>query len=382
MLTLLTGEGAPAAERPARPDRRVAPGGRGRSPGRRPAALPPAPVGRIGCPPSCAPELRQRRAGLASTCGRSGPADRGQRRLPRGARGAADAGRRHRDRRLGARRERRRRRAAGSSSRTSCCVDYRLPGLDGVQVTRLVREKRAGRRRRRSHRGGRRARGRGAARSRRRRLHRQGQTPRRDRRGDSRGGAARGGGLMQLTAENTAVVLDSTADFPDGPTRFPNWRVVPLYVRFGDESFRDYVELGPHEFYERLRTASDLPTTSQPTPGDFLETYAGSAQYERILSLHIPANALRHRRERAARGRGARRRQGACDRQRHGVRRPRAARARRPASASSAARPTRRSTPTSRGSGARAGSSSPSTRSSTSPGAAGSGRQRRWRARC
>ena len=59
---------------------------------------------------------------------------------------------------------------------------------------------------------------------------------------------------MELTHENTAIVLDSTADFPEAPERFPNMRVVPLYVRFGDESFRDYVELGPDEFYERLRT--------------------------------------------------------------------------------------------------------------------------------
>ena len=93
---------------------------------------------------------------------------------------------------------------------------------------------------------------------------------------------------MQLTAANTAVVLDSTADYPEGPTRFSNWRVVPLYVRFGDESFRDYVELGPHEFYKRLRGAAELPTTSQPTPGDFLAAYEELAGFERILSLHIP----------------------------------------------------------------------------------------------
>jgi DegV family protein with EDD domain len=93
---------------------------------------------------------------------------------------------------------------------------------------------------------------------------------------------------MQLTAENTAIVLDSTADYPDGSQRFPNWRVVPLYVRFGEESFRDYTELGPREFYDRLRTAPELPTTSQPTPGDFLETYRELERYERILSLHIP----------------------------------------------------------------------------------------------
>jgi DegV family protein with EDD domain len=92
---------------------------------------------------------------------------------------------------------------------------------------------------------------------------------------------------VELNAQNTAIVLDSTADFPEAPERFPNWRVVPLYVVFGDQSYRDYVELAPPEFYARLRTAEELPTTSQPTPGDFLQTYEELAQYERICSLHI-----------------------------------------------------------------------------------------------
>jgi DegV family protein with EDD domain len=94
---------------------------------------------------------------------------------------------------------------------------------------------------------------------------------------------------VNLTAENTAIVLDSTADFPEAPQRFPNWRVVPLYVLFGDQSYRDYVELAPPEFYARLRTSEQLPTTSQPTPGDFLQTYEELAAYDRIYSLHISA---------------------------------------------------------------------------------------------
>ncbi len=74
------------------------------------------------------------------------------------------------------------------------------------------------------------------------------------------------------------------------PTRrsgFRNWRIVPLYVRFGEESYRDYVELSPDEFYAKLRTAETLPTTSQPTPGDFLACYEELAGYERVYSLHI-----------------------------------------------------------------------------------------------
>jgi DegV family protein with EDD domain len=95
---------------------------------------------------------------------------------------------------------------------------------------------------------------------------------------------------VNLTAGNTAIVLDSTADFPDAPARFPNMRVVPLYVRFGEESYRDYVDLGPDAFYDRLREAPELPTTSQPTPQDFLAVYEELAGYERILSLHIASN--------------------------------------------------------------------------------------------
>jgi DegV family protein with EDD domain len=92
---------------------------------------------------------------------------------------------------------------------------------------------------------------------------------------------------MELNAGNTAIVLDSTADFPEAPERFPNWRIVPLYVRFGDASYRDYVDLGATEFYGRLRSATELPTTSQPTPADFLAVYEELSAYDRIFSIHI-----------------------------------------------------------------------------------------------
>ena len=165
-------------------------------------------------------------------------------------------------------------------------MDYRLPGLDGVQATRAVKAAcpeaavvcltaSANLRERDALTEA----GRG-------RLPAQGRRARRDRRGDPRRRPA-AGRVMQLTAENTAIVVDSTADFPEAPERFPNWRVVPLYVRFGDESFRDYVELSPEQFYARLRTAPETPSTSQPTPGDFLAAYEELAGYERILSLHI-----------------------------------------------------------------------------------------------
>jgi DegV family protein with EDD domain len=95
---------------------------------------------------------------------------------------------------------------------------------------------------------------------------------------------------VNLTTENTAIVIDSTADFPEAPERYPNFRVVPLYVLFGEESFKDYVEITPERFYERLQTEAQLPTTSQPTPGDFLATYEELApSYQRIIVLTIAA---------------------------------------------------------------------------------------------
>jgi DegV family protein with EDD domain len=95
---------------------------------------------------------------------------------------------------------------------------------------------------------------------------------------------------VNLTAQNTAIVLDSTADFPDAQAHYPNWRVVPLYVNFGTSSYKDGVDLTAAQFYERLRTSVELPTTSQPTPGDFLAAYEELGTYERILSIHLAEN--------------------------------------------------------------------------------------------
>ena len=94
---------------------------------------------------------------------------------------------------------------------------------------------------------------------------------------------------MRLTRENTAIVLDSTSDFVDARDRHANMRLVPLYVLFDGESLRDHVDISSAAFYERLASAKSLPTTSQPTPGDFLACYEelAAAGFERIWSLHL-----------------------------------------------------------------------------------------------
>ena len=94
-------------------------------------------------------------------------------------------------------------------------------------------------------------------------------------------------GRVLLTAENTALVLDSTSD-AGSPQGLPaNWRVVPLSVRLGDRSYLDYVEMPPEEFYRRLPLEADLPQTAAPAPGAFQAAFEELAGYSRIFVLPI-----------------------------------------------------------------------------------------------
>jgi DegV family protein with EDD domain len=95
-------------------------------------------------------------------------------------------------------------------------------------------------------------------------------------------------GDVRLSADSTAVVLDSTADLPDAHARHSNWRVVPLYVRVGDDTYRDHVELAAPEFYARLRRG-EKASTSQPTPGDFEECFQALDRFDRIICVTVSA---------------------------------------------------------------------------------------------
>jgi len=88
------------------------------------------------------------------------------------------------------------------------------------------------------------------------------------------------------------VVTDSTADLPPEVVRELGITVVPLLVLFGDEVYRDGVDLSSEEFFERLTTSPVLPTTSQPPVGAFLETYRKlAAETDEIVSIHIAARS-------------------------------------------------------------------------------------------
>ena len=75
-----------------------------------------------------------------------------------------------------------------------------------------------------------------------------------------------------------AVVTDTSADLPDTILDRHRIAMVPLQVVFGESTFRDRVELRPEEFYRRLRSSAELPTTSQPAPADFIQVFRGAGQ--------------------------------------------------------------------------------------------------------
>jgi DegV family protein with EDD domain len=91
-----------------------------------------------------------------------------------------------------------------------------------------------------------------------------------------------------LTLENTAIVLDSTCDAPEGWLDQAGLYMVPLKVHFGDQMFRDGVDMTYKEFFAKLEQSEVLPTTSQPTAGEFTTVYEEALKhYEHVFSLHI-----------------------------------------------------------------------------------------------
>jgi DegV family protein with EDD domain len=69
------------------------------------------------------------------------------------------------------------------------------------------------------------------------------------------------------------IVTDSTAGLPEALIREHDIRIIPLYVHFGEEAFKEGIDITTEQFYERLRTSASLPTTSQPSVGEFHEVF-------------------------------------------------------------------------------------------------------------
>ena len=89
------------------------------------------------------------------------------------------------------------------------------------------------------------------------------------------------------------IVTDSTADIPAGVREALGIVSVPLKVHFGEETFRDGVDITANTFYPKLQSSSQLPTTSQPSPVDFMEVYKQIIEENgddtAIISFHISA---------------------------------------------------------------------------------------------
>jgi len=69
------------------------------------------------------------------------------------------------------------------------------------------------------------------------------------------------------------IVTDSVSDLPPGVAEELGITVVPILVRFGEELYRDGIDLTAEQFYERLKHSKTLPVTSVPSPATFAEAY-------------------------------------------------------------------------------------------------------------
>ena len=84
------------------------------------------------------------------------------------------------------------------------------------------------------------------------------------------------------------IVTDSTSDIPPELAEEFGVAVVPPMIFFGAEGFKDGVDITKDEFFHRLTTGGVMPTTAQPSVGDFLEVYRPLAEVGHdIVSVHL-----------------------------------------------------------------------------------------------
>lgn len=69
------------------------------------------------------------------------------------------------------------------------------------------------------------------------------------------------------------IITDSTCDIPDALIEQYGITIIPHYIIWGDEQFRDRVDMTPLEFYKRLEVDPVYPSSSQAGIPDFQKTY-------------------------------------------------------------------------------------------------------------
>lgn len=86
----------------------------------------------------------------------------------------------------------------------------------------------------------------------------------------------------------TAVVTDSTAYIPEEVREKLGIEMIPLSVVFGNETYKEEVEITAEDFYIKMRDINELPTTTQPSTGMFVELFEKLAQeYDAVISIHL-----------------------------------------------------------------------------------------------
>jgi len=92
-----------------------------------------------------------------------------------------------------------------------------------------------------------------------------------------------------MTKQTSAVIVaDGGIDLPEGYAEQMGLSVVPLMVNIGSQSLQSGVDITPKEFLSHLRRAEELPTTSQPSVGDYLEIFREAGEYGLpIISFHL-----------------------------------------------------------------------------------------------
>jgi DegV family protein with EDD domain len=90
-----------------------------------------------------------------------------------------------------------------------------------------------------------------------------------------------------------AVLTDSTASIPEEMLEELKIRTVAYYIHRGQEVLRDLVTIQREEFLKWLATASILPTTASPGPGDYVDAYKDLAKAgaDEIVSIHMSSKA-------------------------------------------------------------------------------------------
>ncbi|KAB7706568.1 DegV family EDD domain-containing protein [Bacillus aerolatus] len=86
----------------------------------------------------------------------------------------------------------------------------------------------------------------------------------------------------------TAIVTDSTSYLPKELRDQLNIHMIPLSVVMGQETYREELDITTEEFYEAVRTAEKLPTTSQPPIGEFVKLYEQLAKdYDAVVGVYL-----------------------------------------------------------------------------------------------